>query len=172
MAAVFDNIGGASIQRSWRMLGHGGTLVCSTGWPGRMDTRVPMVALFIPVLAGLAVRNYLPNGRRASFYSVWGGHRRQAWHDHVRADPGVARSAHAGGVGSQPGARAGAREHAHGSGKGRPGAQAGGVARRPTTAEAGGVMDQAGARNQAGAQNRSGVTAAKSLSGPTVWTRS
>lgn len=33
-------------------------------------------------------------------------------------------------------------------------------------------MDQAGARNQAGAQNRSGVTAAKSLSGPTVWTRS
>ena len=85
VAGVFDNIGGASIRRSWRLLGRGGTLVCY-GMASRIDSAVPMVALFIPALAGLAVRNYLPNGRRASFYNVWGGHRRPAWHDHFRAD--------------------------------------------------------------------------------------
>ena len=29
----------------------------------------------MPLLTRLAAWNYLPTGRRASFYNVWGGHR-------------------------------------------------------------------------------------------------
>jgi NADPH2:quinone reductase len=34
-----------------------------------------MLLLFVPLLTQLARWNYLPTGRRASFYNVWGGHR-------------------------------------------------------------------------------------------------
>ena len=72
--AVFDHLGGSSTGRSYRLLARGGTLVCY-GLATQRDTHVPMLVLFLPLLTRLALWNYLPTGRRASFYNVWGGHR-------------------------------------------------------------------------------------------------
>ena len=72
--AVFDHLGLDSARRSYRLLARGGTLV-SYGQASQRDTRTPMLVLFVPLLAQLALWNYLPTGRRASFYNVWGGHR-------------------------------------------------------------------------------------------------
>ena len=73
--AVFDHLGLDSARRSYRLLARGGTLVCY-GQATQRDTRVPMLVLFVPLLTRLALWNYLPTGRRASFYNVWGGSRR------------------------------------------------------------------------------------------------
>lgn len=67
--AVFDHIGGASIARSWSLLAEGGTLV---SYAMLKDTG-PMIPAFLALLAELAWLNVLPNGRRASFFDVWGG---------------------------------------------------------------------------------------------------
>ena len=73
--AVFDHIGGRSVHRSYRLLARGGTLVCY-GLASQRDGRTPALLLFLPLLTRLALWNYLPTGRHASFYNVWGGHRR------------------------------------------------------------------------------------------------
>jgi NADPH:quinone reductase-like Zn-dependent oxidoreductase len=73
--AVFDHIGGRSVRRSYRLLAPGGTLVCY-GLASQRDGRTPALLLFLPLLTRLALWNYLPTGRHASFYNVWGGHRR------------------------------------------------------------------------------------------------
>ena len=72
--AVFDHLGLESARRSYRLLARGGTLV-SYGQAAQRDTQTPMLMLFLPLLTQLALWNYLPTGRRASFYNVWGGHR-------------------------------------------------------------------------------------------------
>jgi NADPH:quinone reductase-like Zn-dependent oxidoreductase len=72
--AVFDHLGLDSARRSYRLLARGGTLV-SYGQASQRDTQTPMLVLFVPLLTQLALWNYLPTGRRASFYNVWGGHR-------------------------------------------------------------------------------------------------
>ncbi|HWG13632.1 MAG TPA: medium chain dehydrogenase/reductase family protein [Streptosporangiaceae bacterium] len=72
--AVFDHLGLASARRSYRLLARGGTLV-AYGQAAQRDTQTPMLLLFVPLLTQLALWNYLPTGRRASFYNVWGGHR-------------------------------------------------------------------------------------------------
>ncbi len=72
--AVFDHLGLDSARRSYRLLARGGTLV-SYGQANQRDTRTPMLLLFVPLLTQLALWNYLPTGRRATFYNVWGGHR-------------------------------------------------------------------------------------------------
>jgi NADPH:quinone reductase-like Zn-dependent oxidoreductase len=72
--AVFDHLGLDSARRSYRLLARGGTLV-SYGTAAQRDSRTPMLVLFLPLLTQLALWNYLPTGRRASFYNVWGGHR-------------------------------------------------------------------------------------------------
>jgi NADPH:quinone reductase-like Zn-dependent oxidoreductase len=64
----------SSARHSYRLLARGGTLV-SYGQATQRDTRTPMLLLFVPLLAQLAVWNYLPTSRHASFYNVWGGHR-------------------------------------------------------------------------------------------------
>jgi NADPH:quinone reductase-like Zn-dependent oxidoreductase len=73
--AVLDHIGGRSVRRSYRLLARGGTLVCY-GLASQRDGRTPALLLFLPLLTRLALWNYLPTGRHASFYNVWGGHRR------------------------------------------------------------------------------------------------
>ena len=73
---MFDHLGGGSVRRSYRMLAPGGTLV-SYGMATRRDDRTPMTLLFLPLLTRLAIWNYLPNGRHATFYNVWGGSRRR-----------------------------------------------------------------------------------------------
>jgi NADPH:quinone reductase-like Zn-dependent oxidoreductase len=68
--AVFDHIGGKSIDRSWSLLAKGGTLVSYA----MMKDSGPMIPAFIALLGKLAWLNASPNGRRAGFFDVWGGH--------------------------------------------------------------------------------------------------
>jgi NADPH2:quinone reductase len=83
---VFDHLGGHSVRRSYRLLASGGALVCY-GMATRMNSRVPMVLLFPPLLTKLGIWNFLPNGHHATFYNVWGGKRRpQRFWPRLRAD--------------------------------------------------------------------------------------
>jgi NADPH:quinone reductase-like Zn-dependent oxidoreductase len=68
--AVFDHIGGKSIARSWSLLAEGGTLVSYA----MLKDSGPMIPAFLALLGQLAWLNALPNGRRAGFFDVWGGH--------------------------------------------------------------------------------------------------
>ncbi|MEV4642191.1 medium chain dehydrogenase/reductase family protein [Actinoplanes sp. NPDC049548] len=70
--AVFDHVGGPGIVASWKLLRRGGTLVSYGTASTRDDTgnrQLPVLKL----LGRLYLWNLLPNGRRASFYNVWGG---------------------------------------------------------------------------------------------------
>lgn len=72
--AVFDNIGGATTTTSWELLARGGTLVSYA----IIDAVSGTGGLLRPFLGafGLALlRTALPNGRRATFYDLWAGHR-------------------------------------------------------------------------------------------------
>ncbi|MBD0693281.1 medium chain dehydrogenase/reductase family protein [Streptomyces sp. CBMA123] len=75
--AVFDHVGGAGLEESWRLLRRGGVLV-SYGTAATKDeegdSRLPVLKLF----ARLALWNGLPNGRSAHFYNFWAGSRRPA----------------------------------------------------------------------------------------------
>ena len=87
VAAVFDHVGGPGIADSWRMLARGGTLV-SYGTAATKDVpgnpQVPVLKLF----ARLAVWDALPNGRSATFFNLWKGHRlrRRRFRAELRAD--------------------------------------------------------------------------------------
>jgi NADPH:quinone reductase-like Zn-dependent oxidoreductase len=74
VAAVFDHVGGAGIEASWRMLARGGTLV-SYGSAATKDdpgnARLPVLKL----VARLTAWNLLPNGRHAHFFNLWAGRR-------------------------------------------------------------------------------------------------
>jgi NADPH2:quinone reductase len=72
--AVFDNIGGATVLRSWDLLAPHGTLV-SYAIAAAVDSGTSMERNFVALLARIAWWNALPNGRRATFYNVWGGSR-------------------------------------------------------------------------------------------------
>ncbi|MGF7048252.1 NADPH:quinone reductase-like Zn-dependent oxidoreductase [Paenibacillus sp. DS2015] len=83
--AVFDHLGGASVKRSWRLLATGGALVCY-GMATMKETGSLML-VSLPVFAKLALWNALPNGRRATFYNIWGGARRkEAWRNRMQED--------------------------------------------------------------------------------------
>jgi NADPH:quinone reductase-like Zn-dependent oxidoreductase len=69
--AVFDHIGGKSIDRSWSLLAEGGTLVSYA----MLKDSGPMIPAFVVLLGRLAWLNALPNRRRAGFFDVWGGKR-------------------------------------------------------------------------------------------------
>jgi NADPH:quinone reductase-like Zn-dependent oxidoreductase len=73
--AVFDHVGGPGIERSWRLLRRGGTLV-SYGTAATKDeegdSRLPVLKLF----ARLKLWHALPNGKNAYFYNFWAGRRR------------------------------------------------------------------------------------------------
>ncbi|MFG1607837.1 medium chain dehydrogenase/reductase family protein [Actinoplanes sp. NPDC049265] len=89
--AVFDHLGGASVNRSYRLLNRTGTLV-SYSIASKLDDRKPVILEFLPLLAKLAYWNYLPTGRHASFYDVWAGSgkpgsaRREAFRARLRTD--------------------------------------------------------------------------------------
>lgn len=75
--AVFDHVGGPGIVDSYRLLGPRGTLV-SYGSASTRDvrgsSRLPVLLLILRLLWW----NALPNGRRAAFYNIWAGKRREA----------------------------------------------------------------------------------------------
>jgi NADPH:quinone reductase-like Zn-dependent oxidoreductase len=70
--AVFDHLGGASATVSYRLLNRTGTLVCYS-IAAKLDDTSPILVDFLTLLAKLAIWNYLPSRRRASFFNVWAG---------------------------------------------------------------------------------------------------
>jgi 2-desacetyl-2-hydroxyethyl bacteriochlorophyllide A dehydrogenase len=68
--AVFDHIGGPSIDRSFSLLAKGGTLVSYA----MLKDSGPMIPAFMALLGKLAWLDLAPNGRHAGFFDVWSGH--------------------------------------------------------------------------------------------------
>ena len=89
--AVFDHLGGASANLSHRLLNRTGTLVCYS-IAAKLDDTSPIIIDFLRLLTKLAVWNYLPTGRHASFYNVWAHHgkpdsaKREAFQTQLRTD--------------------------------------------------------------------------------------
>ncbi|MFI5960191.1 medium chain dehydrogenase/reductase family protein [Cryptosporangium sp. NPDC051539] len=70
--AVFDHLGGASLDRSYRLLNRTGTLV-SYSIASYLDDKTPVLLTFLVLLTKLTYWNSLPTGKHASFYNVWAG---------------------------------------------------------------------------------------------------
>ncbi|HEX4661457.1 MAG TPA: medium chain dehydrogenase/reductase family protein [Streptosporangiaceae bacterium] len=89
--AVFDHLGGASVTRSYRLLNRAGTLV-SYSIASKRDDTGPVLPAFLQLLAKLALWNYLPTRRHASFYNIWAGAgkpgsaKREAFRARLRTD--------------------------------------------------------------------------------------
>jgi NADPH:quinone reductase-like Zn-dependent oxidoreductase len=73
--AAFDNIGGATLRESWKLLAPRGTLV-SYAISSSLDGTDSVFLSFVRLLTRLTVWNLLPNRRHAKFYNVWSGHLR------------------------------------------------------------------------------------------------
>ena len=73
VAGVVDHVGGPGIRTSWRMLARGGHLV-SLSDMSVADAKHPMIR-FMRHYLRLQRWNLLPNGRRATFFDIWAGHR-------------------------------------------------------------------------------------------------
>jgi NADPH2:quinone reductase len=69
VAAVFDHAAGPGLTGSWRALGRGGVLIVY-GAASTVDDRGLRMAPYARALARMAGWNALPNGRRATFYSI------------------------------------------------------------------------------------------------------
>ena len=85
--AIFDHLGGESLDLSWQLLAPRGRLVSyaiATKIKGDGSIWGPFLATVGKVLAW----NLLPNGKRASFYDLWSGHLRRpaAFRAPVRED--------------------------------------------------------------------------------------
>jgi len=74
VAAVFDHVGGPGIDASWKLLARGGTLV-SYGSASTRDVPGNPALPVLKLIAKLQVWNTLPNGRGATFFNLWAGHR-------------------------------------------------------------------------------------------------
>jgi NADPH2:quinone reductase len=72
--AAFDNVGGAMMYASYRMLAPTGVLVCYA-IASELNNAGGMVMPFVKALAQVALWNVLPNRRSAAFYDLWAGHR-------------------------------------------------------------------------------------------------
>jgi NADPH:quinone reductase-like Zn-dependent oxidoreductase len=70
--AVFDQLGGPSFKRSFKLLARGGTLV-AYGTASQRDDTSNVLATGMGVYCRLAVWSLMPNGRRALFYNFWAG---------------------------------------------------------------------------------------------------
>jgi NADPH:quinone reductase-like Zn-dependent oxidoreductase len=70
--AVFDQIGGPSFERSFKLLARGGILV-AYGTASQRDDTNNVVASGMVVYSRLGVWSLIPNGRRALFYNFWEG---------------------------------------------------------------------------------------------------
>ncbi|MFD7436283.1 medium chain dehydrogenase/reductase family protein [Streptomyces sp. NPDC059861] len=76
VAAVFDHVGGRSVDDSWRLLAPGGTLV-SYGSASTRDRTGSGTVAVLKLVAKLATWNALPNGRHAYFFNLWAGKARR-----------------------------------------------------------------------------------------------
>jgi NADPH:quinone reductase-like Zn-dependent oxidoreductase len=89
--AVFDHLGGASVDLSYRLLNRTGSLV-SYSIASHLDDKSSVLLTFLLLLGKLAYWNYLPTGKHAGFYNVWAGAgkpgsaKRAAFQDRIRTD--------------------------------------------------------------------------------------
>ena len=89
--AVFDHLGGKSVDLSYRLLNRTGRLI-SYSIASHLDDRTPVLVTFMALLGKLAYWNYLPTGKHAAFYNVWAGAgkpgsaKRAAFQDRIRSD--------------------------------------------------------------------------------------
>src|SRR5580658_8356768 len=81
----------ASVTRSYQLLNSTGTLV-SYSIASKIDDTSPVLPVFLWLLAKLAIWNYLPTRKHASFYNVWAGAgkpgsaKREAFRARLRTD--------------------------------------------------------------------------------------
>jgi NADPH:quinone reductase-like Zn-dependent oxidoreductase len=83
--AVFDNIGGDSIARSFGLLKPGGTLV-SSAIAFALESSKSVVMLFLVLMVKLFWLNILPNKRKAVFYNIWTGKGSGKFRAQMKAD--------------------------------------------------------------------------------------
>ena len=81
--AVLDNVGGAGIKQSFRLLKRGGVLV---SYAIASATQGPLIPKFIHLLSQLTWWTLLPNGRTALFYNVMAGRGSTAFQNRLRHD--------------------------------------------------------------------------------------
>jgi NADPH2:quinone reductase len=72
--AVFDNIGGDMAKTSFGLLSRGGTLV-TYAIVNAVSGTGPLMAPFMKAIGQAVVWSALPNGKKATFYDLWSGHR-------------------------------------------------------------------------------------------------
>jgi NADPH:quinone reductase-like Zn-dependent oxidoreductase len=87
--AVFDNVGGEMTKTAFSLLARGGRLVTYS-----IITAVsgggPLVLPFVKAIGQALLWSALPNGRSATFYDLWAGHRTRParFRRHLEADLG------------------------------------------------------------------------------------
>ena len=72
--AVFDNVGGATTRMSFGLLARGGTLV-SFAIIAAVNGTGGLTLPFLQAIGRALLWSAIPNGRRATFYDLWSGHR-------------------------------------------------------------------------------------------------
>jgi NADPH2:quinone reductase len=72
--AVFDNVGGETTRMSFRLLAPGGALV-SYAIIAAVSGTGGLLTPFLKAIGQALLWTVLPNGRRATFYDLWSGHR-------------------------------------------------------------------------------------------------
>lgn len=87
--AVFDNVGGQTTRTAFTLLARGGTLV-TYSIIAAVAGSGGLVAPFMKAIGQALLWTALPNGRSATFYDLWAGHRfRPArYRRHLEADLG------------------------------------------------------------------------------------
>lgn len=83
--AVFDNIGGAGVAKSFGLLRRNGMLVCYA-IASVKNGKQSLLMEFLLLLAQLTKYNLMPNGRKAGFYNIWGGKGRRAFLPRMKED--------------------------------------------------------------------------------------
>lgn len=83
--AVFDNVGGPSVARSFGLLKRGGALV-SYAIASAVQSDSSMAWSFVKLLTQLAWYTILPNGRRASLYHIWSGQGKASFMERMKED--------------------------------------------------------------------------------------
>jgi len=72
--AVFDNIGGEMAATAFGLLARGGTLV-TYAIAAAVSGEGPLMVPFIKAIGQAVLWSALPNGKRATFYDLWAGHK-------------------------------------------------------------------------------------------------
>lgn len=71
---MFDNVGGETTKTSFSLLARGGTLV-SYAIVDAVNGTGPLMAPFRKAIGQAVLWSALPNGRKATFYDLWAGHK-------------------------------------------------------------------------------------------------